>query len=194
MVMRMWAGLLLTVALAATQTGGCGGGGGGGGSSTAVSPSDTGSATLTYSNGHPLNWDTNDSVTTSFEDQVFTLVNNYRVSLGLNALSHDAPMRRCARGHSRHMRADVHNFFAHVNPEGDSHANRMTTNGIVWTASGENIAAGYTDPNSVFAGWQGSPGHDANMRNPAWTRTGVGYQPGAPLDSFATYWTQLFAD
>jgi uncharacterized protein YkwD len=40
----------------------------------------------------------------------------------------------------------------------------------------------------------GSPGHAANIMNPAYTRTGVGYQPGDPSSAYGHYWTQVFAD
>lgn len=149
-------------------------------------------ATLSYSNGHPLNWLTDDPVALAFEDEVLTLVNRHRVAMGAPALVMDVWLRRAARGHSRHMRADSHNFFAHTNPEGDSPGTRLTRNGISWERMGENIASGYPDPPSVFSGWMNSPGHRANIENAAWVLTGVGYQRGAGSGDYTDYWTQVF--
>lgn len=150
--------------------------------------------TLTYANGHPLNWLTDDLTTIGYEDHLQRIVNDHRVSLGQHALLHDRAMRRAARGHSRHMRPDVHGFFEHENPEGDTAGDRMTRNGIPWAAVGENLAAGPLDAPSAFEAWMASPGHKSNIENASWRRTGIGYQPGAGPDGFATYWTQLFAD
>lgn len=150
--------------------------------------------TLTYANGHPLDWATTDAGTLAYEEEVLRLVNDHRVSLGRDVLVMDAAMRRCARGHSRHMRADVHHFFDHQNPEGDSPGARLRGNGVSFTAAGENIAAGQSSPASAFNAWINSSGHRSNIENAAWRRTGVGYQPGAPAGGYRHYWTQVFAD
>ena len=147
---------------------------------------------VTYAqNGHPLNWLTDNQAVIDLEDDVHDIVNNHRVSLGLGALIHVIEIRRAARGHSNHMRGASHDFFEHVNPEGDEPWDRMTKNSIPWTVAGENIAVGYTTPQSVFDGWMASPGHKENIERSVFTRTGIGYQSGAPR---GTYWTQLFAD
>jgi uncharacterized protein YkwD len=122
-------------------------------------------------------------------------VNAHRVSIGRSALVHDPTMRSCARGHSRHMRGDYHPFFAHTNPEGQAPWDRMTANGISWMAAGENIAAGYSTPQSAFDGWMNSSPHRANIESTSWSRTGVGYQPGSGTNGdYSTYWTQIFAN
>ena len=52
---------------------------------------------------------------------------------------------------------------------------------------GENIAWGYTSPQSVVNGWLGSSGHKANIENPSFTSTGVGVAANA---NGSLYWTQ----
>ena len=151
-------------------------------------------ASLTYANGHPLDWITDDPGTLSYEDQVVDLVNQHRVSMGLVPLVKDEGLRRGARGHSRHMRGDVHAFVAHVNPEGHGPADRARICGVTATMTGENAAGGPGAPYNVFNGWMASPGHRANIEEPAWRRTGVGYQAGPPGDVYGHYWTQLFAN
>lgn len=157
-------------------------------------PDDTGHATLFYFNGHPLDWVSDRPETLAAEDEVLALVNAHRASIGRSALVHDPAMRRCARGHSRHMRADVHDFYAHVNPEGDDPGDRLKKNGVAWLFAGENLVAGSGDPLIAFAAWMDSPGHRANLEDARWTRTGVGYQPGTGAPSYDATWTQLFAD
>lgn len=152
-------------------------------------------ATLTYENGHPLDWITDDPGTLSFEDQVVVLVNQHRVSVGLVPLAGGEGLRLCARGHSRHMRGDVHGFVAHVNPEGHGPVDRIRIcRATGATRIGENAAGGPGSPYNVFNAWMASPGHRANIDDPAWRTTGVGYQAGPPGDLYGHYWTQLFAD
>lgn len=151
-------------------------------------------ATLAYSNGHPLDWITHASDVLAFEEDVVILTNDHRVAMQLDALVHDSAMRRVARGQSRHMRADIHGFFDHANPEGHGPADRLTLNGVAWTLAGENIAAGQTSPAVAVSDWLLSPGHRANIERAAFRRIGVGYQTGVTGDPYGHYWTQVFAD
>lgn len=175
-----------------------GAGGSAGGGATVVNPPPPSPGqdgpTLTYSSGHPLDWITHAPDVLSFEQDVVTRTNDHRVSMNLDALVHDPSMRRVARGHSRHMRADVHAFFDHVNPEGHGPADRLTLNGVSWTLAGENIAAGQASAGAAVTDWLASPGHRANIERPGFRRIGVGYQPGVTGDPYGHYWTQLFAD
>jgi uncharacterized protein YkwD len=144
-----------------------------------------------YSNGHPLDWITDNATILAFENDVLTQLNAYRASQvpALGAMTMDANLRKAARGHSRHMRGDIHNFFAHTNPEGHSIGFRATQNGVSWSSLAENIAAGQTTATQVMTDWKNSPGHNTNMLG-AYSRIGVGYYdgPGGP------YWTQFFAN
>lgn len=156
-------------------------------------PSSGEGATIAYSSGHPLDWWSDDSGVLSFEEQVFAFVNQHRTSRGLGTLALDDGLRRCARGHSRHMRADSHAFVAHVNPEGHGPLDRVILCGVPGVmAVAENAAAGQGSPWQVFNDWLNSPAHRENIENPAWTRSGIGYQPGGPGDPLGHYWSQLF--
>jgi len=107
--------------------------------------------------------------------------------MGLNALVMHVKARRAARAHSKHM--TIHSFFAHVNPEGDGPAQRMTNCGITYQAAGENIAGGQPTAQSAFNAWLNSPGHKANIENSGWTHTGIGYWTGG---TYGKYYTQKF--
>ncbi len=141
--------------------------------------------TLVYPNGHPLDWLTSDPQVLAAEEEMLALVNGARAAQGLPALAMDETMRRCARGHSRHMSAESHGFFAHVNPEGDGPGERLCANGMPGGAA-ENLARGSASAGEVVDAWLASPGHYANVMNPAHVRTGVGCQ--------GAVWTQLFRD
>lgn len=187
--------------LALVLAAGCGGGGDSSSGGTqvlgAAEGGSGGTCSTTYPNGHPLNWHTTDAAVLALEEEIVELVNNYRVAMSepRPALIHEELMRSCARGHSRHMRNDSHGFWSHVNPEGDPPWPRMNANGIVYTTAGENIAAGYPTPEDTFNGWLASPGHRANIEEPRYRRTGVGYQPNPEPgpQPYSNFYTQIFA-
>lgn len=134
-------------------------------------------------------WASLDEPTVSAESDVIRLVNEYRNSIGLNALVERYDIRNVARAHSQDMAA--RNYFSHADPEGHRAAYRLAQAGIVWTYGGENLAAGYPSTSEAFAAWMASPGHRKNIENPIWEHTGVGYAFG-PSSADRNYWTQLF--
>lgn len=101
------------------------------------------------------------------------------------------PNLRCAaRYHSMWMRDT--DTFAHESPGGDLGDDpwqRIDATDYAGTATGENIAAGYSTAAAVVAGWVDSDGHCANLMNPDATQTGVGYVAGG---TYAHWWTQNF--
>jgi uncharacterized protein YkwD len=93
--------------------------------------------------------------------------------------------------HSRDMAA--HRHFAHEGSDGSLVAGRATRAGYDWRLVGENIASGQPSAREAVAGWIESPGHCANLMNPAFTDMGAGYEISrARLPGFV-YWTQVFA-
>jgi uncharacterized protein YkwD len=96
-----------------------------------------------------------------------------------------------ALAHSSDMAARRH--FGHEGSDGSMVASRTTRAGYNWRLVGENIAAGQTSAAEAVAGWLDSPGHCANLMNPAFTEMGAGYGISrARMPGFA-YWTQVFA-
>jgi uncharacterized protein YkwD len=111
------------------------------------------------------------------EVRVFVdLANRHRASLGLPPLVWDADAARVAQAHSEDMVA--RRYFAHLDPDGRRSAQRLTEASIGWSTAGENIAFGYDDGGEVFEAWMASPGHRANLENPAFRRHGVGLDQG----------------
>ncbi len=74
-------------------------------------------------------------------------------------------------------------FFAHNDPgTGTSVTDRIRASGYLAGANGwstgENIAVGYSSAAATMVAWMNSPGHRANILQPAFTHLGVGVSIG----------------
>jgi uncharacterized protein YkwD len=136
----------------------------------------------------------------AFEEQVVAEINAVRASgadcgtegtfAPAGPLSMDAHLRCAARYHSAWMRdTDVFSHDSAGGALGDDPWQRIDAAGYTGTATGENIAAGYSSAAAVVAGWVASDGHCANLMNPSSTQTGVGYARGG---TYTYWWTQNF--
>ena len=132
-----------------------------------------------------------------YEKQVIELVNIERWNNGqLPPLKQVDALTDAARYHANDMGQD--NYFNH-----DTHdiIGGESTYVCSWSDRlssyysggyrGENIAAGYTTPADVMAGWMDSSGHRANILNTNYYELGVGYAEVSGSD-FYRYWTQNF--
>jgi len=151
---------------------------------------DSAAATIVVSSG---------TTSASFEDQVLVLVNQHRASgatcggtpyAAVGPLAMDANLQSAARAHSQDMAAN--NYFSHTSLDGRTFDDRIRDAGYAGAFPwGENIAAGYSTPHAVVAGWMSSPGHCANIMNGSFRAVGVGYAYLAG-SSYGHYWTQDF--
>ena len=133
------------------------------------------------------------SVLPPFVAQVIALTNQERTSRGIAPLAVHMTLVSVGQNHSQDMA--LRDFFSHTNPNGQAPWDRMTAAGYPWTAAAENIAAGYSSPASVMAGWMGSTGHRNNILNPNLEEIGVGYyfhSPDFGSVNYTHYWTQTF--
>lgn len=112
------------------------------------------------------------------------LVNSERAEAGCAALTVNEKLTEVAQDHSQDM-ADQRNL-SHTGSDGSSLTDRYARVGYSWSAAGENIASGYTTPESVMSGWMASSGHRANILNCAFKEIGVGFAESG------SYWTQDF--
>jgi len=117
------------------------------------------------------------------------LINSYRASLGLGALSLNYQLGAAADYHSYDMA--VNNYFDHYLFDGTDPATNMRNFGYLGSTTGENIAAGMGSAQEVMIAWQNSPDHDAGMRNPNFTEIGIGrvYNENS---YYGWYWTTNF--
>lgn len=122
------------------------------------------------------------------EQAVICLVNVERTARGLDALTRDGHLDSAALGHSDDMAAN--DYFSHTGLDGSSPSARITAAGYAWSATGENIAAGYRSARAAMTGWMASKGHCENILRPIFTDIGVGVASGK--GSYGVYWTQNF--
>ncbi|MBO0938453.1 CAP domain-containing protein [Fibrella sp. HMF5335] len=85
----------------------------------------------------------------------------------------------------------TYNYFSHTGRDGSQPWDRMTREGYVWRAAGENIAAGYPTARAVVDGWLKSPGHCANIMSPNFKEVGVGYAY-TTTSTYKYYWVTDF--
>ena len=96
-------------------------------------------------------------------------------------------LRDAARFHSQDM-AD-NGYFSHDSLDGRMLGDRVAEAGFTGAGPlGENIVRDAASPADAVAGWMASPGHCANIMNPAFHVTGVGFALG---DGGSRY-TQVF--
>lgn len=116
-----------------------------------------------------------DSATTN----LLSLINAYRAASGVAPLAADRTLDTVARRHGEDMATRA--YFAHVTPEGGDLGHRLWNAGYRFAVAAENLARGYHDAVEVLAGWQGSPGHKANLLRDDVSQVGIGMI--APADS-----------
>lgn len=92
-----------------------------------------------------------------------------------------------ADGHSRDMVNA--NFFAHVGSMGSTLTSRVNATPYLWSALGENLAAGTPTIAATIDGWMASPGHCANLMGAAYVDVGLACVPGNANTTYRTYWT-----
>ena len=138
----------------------------------------------------PLDINCSYQTNTAFEAQVVELINAERTKVGLLSLYAQSQLGIAARLHSADMACN--DFFSHTGSDGSSPADRIMRQGYSGYYFGENIAAGYSTPESVVNAWMNSAGHRANILNTNYTEIGIGYAYWAG-STYNSYWTTDFA-
>lgn len=123
---------------------------------------------------------------TQDEALMLQLVNKERLQAGLQPLSVDSRLVELARKKSKDM-VDV-GYFAHYSPTYGSPFDMMRAAGVNYRTAGENIAGAPT-VETAHRALMNSPGHRANILNPAFTHIGIGIVDGGP---YGKMFTQMF--
>lgn len=116
-------------------------------------------------------------------DAVIALVNKERKNAGLSSLSKNDYLTAAARTRAKELKT----LFSHTRPDGSDCFSAISSK-YRYSWLGENIAMGYTSPESVMNGWMNSPGHRSNILSANFSEIGVamyeynGYK----------YWVQVF--
>jgi uncharacterized protein YkwD len=128
---------------------------------------------------------------TSAQTDLIAIVNAYRTSNGLQAVSSNGALSAAAAWMAGDMAA--RNYIGHVSSDGRSPTQRMSAFGYPATSmyTGEDLGAGYGTAGAVLAGWQASGAHNAVLLNPNYNAIGVGlvYEPSS---TYKWYWAADF--
>lgn len=116
-------------------------------------------------------------------------MNAVRAAAGVAPLQPCPALRRSAQEYAMLMSSRDH--FGHVGPDGSQPQERMLRQGYTWSAVGENLAAGQPSVRDVMAAWERSPGHYANLVNPAYGHVGLGHW-ASEGSRYGDYWVQDF--
>ena len=114
-------------------------------------------------------------VDSSLEIKMIELVNKDRAEQGLLPLKRDEELTKVARKHSKDM--FLRGYFSHITPDGKDPFDRMRADDIHFLTAGENIALAQTISIAQY-GFMHSPGHRANILNPAFGHIGIGILDG----------------
>ncbi|RYF84679.1 MAG: hypothetical protein EON98_08575 [Chitinophagaceae bacterium] len=115
------------------------------------------------------------NVREDLEAQMLVLVNQERTKRGIPPVKADPELTKVARAHSTDMFA--RGYFSHYTPEKKDPFDRMKKAGVRFLTAGENLALGRT-LKICHEGLMNSPGHKANILNPAFGRLGIGIMDG----------------
>lgn len=113
----------------------------------------------------------NPKIREDLEAKMLEMVNEERVQQGLPPVKADPEMATVARAHSRDMLA--RGYFSHYSPEGKTLNDRLRAKSVRFLTAGENLAIAPT-LKMAHSGLMNSPGHRANILNPAYGRLGIG--------------------
>ena len=117
------------------------------------------------------------------------LLNAYRGSLGLGAVTMNYELGAAAEYHSADMAAN--NYFDHYLYDGTDPGANIRNFGYSGSTWSENIAAGMASAQEVIIAWQNSPEHNATMTDPSFTEVGVGRFYGEGTH-YGWYWTATY--
>jgi len=117
------------------------------------------------------------------EAAMLALVNHERTSRGIPALVMNQQARVEARAYSQTMLLE--GYFSHIDNSGHNPFDRMRAAHIKFDIAGENLALA---PTLALAhqGLMNSPGHRANILNPAYRTVGIGIENAGPYGLMVT--------
>jgi uncharacterized protein YkwD len=111
----------------------------------------------------------NSSSTQAFSERTLVrLVNQNRTT----PLTIDPALTKIAQERANDMVAK--NYFSHVSPDGHRAWWFLEQHHYYYHQAGENLALDFQTNKQAVDAWMASPGHKANIVNPAFTKTGIG--------------------
>lgn len=123
---------------------------------------------------------------TDLINEVYEITNNYRSLVGVSSLTLDSSLVEAASIRAK----ELSDSFSHTRPKGSSCFTVLSELGISYGTAGENIAAGYSSPQSVMEGWRSSSGHYQNIISSKFKKIGIGVN----IINNQYYWVQIFSN
>ncbi len=123
---------------------------------------------------------------TDLINEVYEITNNYRSLVGVPSLTLDSSLVEAASIRAK----ELSDSFSHTRPNGSSCFTVLSELGISYGTAGENIAAGYSSPQSVMEGWRSSSGHYQNIISSKFKKIGIGVN----IINNQYYWVQIFSN
>lgn len=121
---------------------------------------------------------------------ILDATNQHRAAHGIAPLELHPQLAEAAEIHALdHQVRECAAELSHTGTDGSGPGDRIARTGLRVRTWGENIACGYRTAPSVMQGWIDSPGHLANILNPAFTHLGVATSFGKDGNP---YWGQVF--
>ena len=119
---------------------------------------------------------------------MLSLVNKYRTDNNLNQLEMDNSLLQVAK--TRVL--ETHLLLSHNRPDGRSFSSALKDLGLVYSICGENICAGFSNPENALNSLIESSTHKDNILNPNFNKIGVSCIQ--TNDGYGYYWVQIFSD
>jgi len=129
------------------------------------------------------------STSTSYVNEIATLINNARAQAGLPQLTVNAQLTVAAQGHSIDMAC--HNLLSHTGSDGSNVHERVVAAGYNPSRSSE-IINGSGFPQTAFNWWMNDQVHRDEILSPYVTEMGIGYAYNAET-AYGSYFTVDFA-
>ncbi len=124
------------------------------------------------------------------ENEALRLINDYRASKGMPALTLDARATAAADT----LAADMakHDRMSHYGPDGADVGKRLVAAGYSYSVAAENVGVGQATLKEVIEGWKKSPPHSRNMLLAKVKHIGIACEYN-PDSKYKTFWTLVLA-
>ena len=116
-------------------------------------------------------------------------ISSYRAAHNLSAVTIDPALMALAQSQANAMASANH--LSHEIAGSLDHRLNLARHAKGYAV--ENVSAGYTTADAALAGWQRSPGHNANLLDGKMRKMGIA-AADAPGTRFKTYWAFMMTD
>lgn len=106
------------------------------------------------------------------EAEIVAGINSLRAGAGAAPVQANRTLARIAQGHACDNAA--RNSYSHSGSDGSDLTRRLTRGGYDFRAAAENTGLGHDSAQQMLDFWTRSPGHRANMLDPALREAGLG--------------------